>query len=303
MEVEHLVIDTHHQGMRLDKYLSSLFNDYSRTEIRRWIENQRVKVNGKTNKPSYKCQLGDEVVVTIVPPEEQEVTPEHMPLQVVFEDHDVLVINKPRGVTVHPAPGHPSGTLVNGLLAYCHRLSRMESNRPGIVHRLDKDTSGLLVVAKNDEAHDHLSEQFKRQTVTRKYKAIVHGKLHNSQGTIDAPIGRHERDRKKMTVTEKGKQAVTHFKVLELFQNFSYVECELVTGRTHQIRVHLKYIHHPIVGDEKYGPKKTLSIEGHALHAACLHFNHPKTDERLEFTQPIPEDMERMLIQLKQTHT
>jgi 23S rRNA pseudouridine1911/1915/1917 synthase len=219
-----------------------------------------------------------------------------MNLEIYYEDADVLVVNKPRGMVVHPAPGHTSGTLVNGLMHHCTDLSGINGvMRPGIVHRIDKDTSGLLMVAKNDMAHESLVNQLVAKTVTRRYKAIVHGVIPHDKGTIDAPIARDKKERQSMTVDENGKHAVTHFQVLERFKDFTLVECRLETGRTHQIRVHMKYIGYPLAGDPKYGPKKTLDMNGQALHAGILGFDHPRTGEYIQFEAPIPEVFEETL--------
>jgi 23S rRNA pseudouridine1911/1915/1917 synthase len=232
-------------------------------------------------------------------PEPLEAFPEDIPIDVVYEDSDVIVINKPRGMVVHPAAGHPNGTVVNALLHHCKDLSGINGvMRPGIVHRIDKDTSGLLMVAKNDLAHASLAEQLKEHTVTRKYSALVYGVMQHDKGTIDAPIGRANHDRKLYVVTEKNsKHAVTHFAVSERFDEYTLLELKLETGRTHQIRVHMKYISHPLVGDPVYGGKsgRTLGMKGQALHAEVLGFNHPRTGEYLEFSVPIPEDMEHSL--------
>lgn len=234
--------------------------------------------------------------MTIPEPEELDIQPEDMNLEIYYEDADVLVVNKPRSMVVHPAPGHTSGTLVNGLMHHCTDLSGINGvMRPGIVHRIDKDTSGLLMVAKNDMAHESLVNQLVAKTVTRRYKAIVHGVIPHDKGTIDAPIARDKKERQSMTVDENGKHAVTHFQVLERFKDFTLVECRLETGRTHQIRVHMKYIGYPLAGDPKYGPKKTLDMNGQALHAGILGFDHPRTGEYIQFEAPIPEVFEDAL--------
>lgn len=235
-------------------------------------------------------------------PEALDVLAEPMDLDIYYEDQDVLVVNKPRGMVVHPAPGHLTGTLVNGLMAHCTDLSGINGvMRPGIVHRIDKDTSGLLMVAKNDMAHESLVNQLVNKTVTRKYTAVVHGLISHDDGTIDAPIGRDKKDRQSMTVTRDGKNAVTHFHVLERFQDFTLVECQLETGRTHQIRVHMKYIGFPLAGDPKYGPRKTIDFNGQALHAGILGFDHPRTGEYVEFEAPLPEDMAELIENLRKT--
>jgi 23S rRNA pseudouridine1911/1915/1917 synthase len=282
---------------RIDKLLTSMNDEWSRSQVQQWIKGERVQVNGQPVKGNYKCKTGDEIVITIPDPAALDVEPEEMNLKIYYEDPDVLVVNKPRGMVVHPAPGHISGTLVNGLMAHCKDLSGINGvMRPGIVHRIDKDTSGLLMVAKNDKAHESLVNQLVQKTVTRRYKAIVHGVIPHDKGTIDAPIGRDEKDRQSMTVTEKNsKDAITHFQVLERFKDFTFVECQLETGRTHQIRVHMKYIGFPLAGDPKYGPKKTIELEGQALHAGVLGFEHPRTGEYLEFEAPLPPEFEEIL--------
>lgn len=300
METVRFTVDEQKVNERIDKLLAERIEDLSRERIKRLIQDRLVTVNGKPVKASYKCQLDDEITVQIPEPDAIDVQPEEMELDIVYEDSDIIVVNKQRGLVVHPAPGHTSGTLVNGLLAHCKDLSGINGElRPGIVHRIDKDTSGLLVVAKNDKAHESLSEQLKNHTVIRKYKAIVHGRIEHERGVIHAPIGRDENDRKKMAVTPKGREAITHFHVLERFRDYTFVECELKTGRTHQIRVHMKYIGHPVAGDPKYGPKKTLPIEGQALHAETLGFIHPTTKEQLMFQAPLPDDMKALLTQLR----
>lgn len=300
METVLFTVADHQVNERIDKLLAERLEDLSRERIKSLIKDKFVTVNEKPVKASYKCQLHDQIKVQIPEPELIDVQPEKMDLNIVYEDSDIIVVNKQRGMVVHPAPGHYSGTLVNGLLAHCQDLSGINGSiRPGIVHRIDKDTSGLLVAAKNDKAHESLSEQLKNQTVIRKYKAIVHGQIEHERGMINAPIGRDESDRKKMAVTPNGREAITHFHVLERFRDYTFVECQLKTGRTHQIRVHMKYIGHPVAGDPTYGPKKTLSIEGQALHAETLGFVHPTTGEQLVFQAPLPDDMNHLLKQLR----
>ncbi|WP_462409208.1 RluA family pseudouridine synthase [Neobacillus sp. Marseille-QA0830] len=287
-------------GDRIDKVVSSLNEEWSRTQVQEWIKDGNVVVNGKKVKPNYKCSLNDRLEINIPEPEELDVLPEEMDLDIYYEDRDVLVVNKPKGMVVHPAPGHLTGTLVNGLMAHCKDLSGINGVlRPGIVHRIDKDTSGLLMVAKNDMAHESLVNQLVKKTVTRKYLALVHGIIPHDFGTVDAPLGRDPKDRQSMTVVDNGKHAVTHFHVLERFKDFSFIECQLETGRTHQIRVHMKYIGYPLAGDPKYGPKKTLDLGGQALHAGILGFIHPRTNEYLEFSAPLPEYMEQLLDSLR----
>jgi 23S rRNA pseudouridine1911/1915/1917 synthase len=291
------------KGDRIDKVISTLDEEWSRTQVQQWIKEGNVLVNGQTIKTNYKCSLNDQIEITIPDPELLDVIPEEMDLDIYFEDKDVLVVNKPSGMVVHPAPGHLTGTLVNGLMAHCKDLSGINGVlRPGIVHRIDKDTSGLLMVAKNDMAHEKLVNQLVEKTVTRKYQAIVHGVIPHDFGTIDAPLGRDTRDRQSMTVVDNGKHAVTHFHVIERFKDFTFVECQLETGRTHQIRVHMKYIGYPLAGDPKYGPKKTLDINGQALHAGVLGFNHPRTNEYVEFEAPLPREFEEVLEQLRNNH-
>jgi 23S rRNA pseudouridine1911/1915/1917 synthase len=298
-KMEHIILEDQ-KGDRIDKAVSLLAQEWSRTQVQQWIKEGHVLVNGQTVKTNYKCMVNDKIEITIPDPEELDVIPEDMDLDIYYEDQDVLVVNKPRGLVVHPASGHLTGTLVNGLMAHCKDLSGINGVlRPGIVHRIDKDTSGLLMVAKNDLAHESLAAQLAEKSVTRKYKAIVHGVIPHDFGTIDAPLGRDPKDRQKIAVVENGKHAVTHFHVLERFREFTFVECQLETGRTHQIRVHMKYIGYPLAGDPKYGPRKTLDISGQALHAGVLGFIHPRTDEYLEFEAPLPEDMERLLVQLR----
>lgn len=281
---------------RIDKFVAGINNEWSRTQVQQWIKDNVVTVNGKAVKGNYKVRENDEITVTIPEPEELDIQPEDMNLEIYYEDADVLVVNKPRGMVVHPAPGHTSGTLVNGLMHHCTDLSGINGvMRPGIVHRIDKDTSGLLMVAKNDMAHESLVNQLVAKTVTRRYKAIVHGVIPHDKGTIDAPIARDKKERQSMTVDENGKHAVTHFQVLERFKDFTLVECRLETGRTHQIRVHMKYIGYPLAGDPKYGPKKTLDMNGQALHAGILGFDHPRTGEYIQFEAPIPEVFEDAL--------
>ncbi|MBM7692341.1 23S rRNA pseudouridine1911/1915/1917 synthase [Peribacillus deserti] len=297
-----ITIEEEQKNERLDKVVSSTNEEWSRTQVQQWIKEGHVLVNGKTVKTNYKCSLGDSVEIVIPEPEELDVEAEQMDLDIYYEDSDVLVVNKPRGMVVHPAPGHVKGTLVNGLMAHCKDLSGINGvMRPGIVHRIDKDTSGLLMVAKNDLAHESLVQQLVDKTVTRRYKAIVHGVIPHDHGTIDAPIGRDKKDRQSMTVTEENsKNAVTHFNVIERFKDFTFVECQLETGRTHQIRVHMKYIGYPLAGDPKYGPRKTMDIGGQALHAGILGFIHPRTKEYLEFTSPLPSIFEEVLDGLRQ---
>ncbi|MDQ0112893.1 RluA family pseudouridine synthase [Paenibacillus harenae] len=298
------VVAPEQSGERIDKYITESIDSegISRTQVQEWIKSGAAVVDGQTVKANFKVSEGNVVQLTIPEPEDAAILPENIPLDVKYEDSDVIVVNKPRGMVVHPAVGHSSGTLVNALMFHCKDLSGINGVvRPGIVHRIDKDTTGLLMAAKNDLAHVSLAQQLKEHTVTRKYMALVHGNLQHDQGTIDAPIGRDSRDRKLFTVTDhNSRHAVTHFVVLErIGTDYTLVELQLETGRTHQIRVHMKYIGHPLAGDPVYGRNKTVALNGQALHAAELGFAHPRTGKRLEFTVPIPVDMEHVLNSLR----
>ncbi|MGE7089985.1 RluA family pseudouridine synthase [Lysinibacillus sp. NPDC048646] len=296
-------IEEQQQGERIDKAISTVQTEWSRTQIGNWVAEGIVKVNGETVKAKYKVKTGDVVEITVPEAEPLDVIAENLVLDIVYEDADVLVVNKPKGMVVHPAPGHLTGTLVNGLMYHCKDLSGINGiMRPGIVHRIDKDTSGLLMVAKNDTAHTSLVDQLVKKTVTRKYTALVHGHIAHDKGTIDAPIGRDQKDRQKQAVVDKGKHAVTHFQVTERFGDYTLVECRLETGRTHQIRVHMKYIGFPLVGDPKYGPKKTIDFDGQVLHAGILGFDHPTSGEYMEFEAPLPADYVQLLDELRNNH-
>jgi 23S rRNA pseudouridine1911/1915/1917 synthase len=300
MEVIQHSIDQNNQGERIDKVVSSLNKDWSRSLVQLWIKDGHVKVNGEVVKANFKCPLDASIEIAIPDPEELDVEAEDLNLDIAYEDQDVIVVNKPKGMVVHPAPGHSSGTMVNGLMHHCKDLSGINGvMRPGIVHRIDKDTSGLLMVAKNDQAHEHLVNQLVEKTVTRKYTAVVHGNIPHEYGTIDAPIGRDPKDRQRMTVVDNGKKAVTHFRVRDRYEDFTLVECELETGRTHQIRVHMKYIGYPLAGDPKYGPRKTLPLNGQALHAGTLGFVHPRTGEYMEFHAELPEEFTKLIARLE----
>lgn len=288
-------IEIKEAGVRLDKALADL-TDLSRSQASEQIKAGLVWVNGKTQKAKYAVKVGD--IIHYERPQEAilDCMAQDLPIDIVYEDEDVAVINKPQGMVVHPSVGHPSGTLVNALLFHIKDLSSINGViRPGIVHRIDKDTSGLLMIAKNDQAHQALAKELKEKKSLRQYIALVHGNLPNDRGVIEAPIGRSEKDRKKQTVTAKGKPAVTHFKVLERFGQYSLVELTLETGRTHQIRVHMTYIGHPVAGDPLYAPKKTLKGQGQFLHAKTLGFTHPKTGELMQFTTEVPVIFQEVL--------
>lgn len=286
-------------GIRLDKALADL-TELSRSQANEAIKNGNILVNGKAVKAKYSVKEGDLVTYDLPEPEVLEYEAEDIPLDIVYEDDDVAVVNKPQGMVVHPSVGHTSGTLINALMYHIHDLSSINGVvRPGIVHRIDKDTSGLLMIAKNDRAHQALAEELKDKKSLRKYLAIVHGNISNDRGVIEAPIGRSEKDRKKQAVTAKGKPAVTHFKVLERFGNYTLVELTLETGRTHQIRVHMAYIGHPVAGDPLYGPRKTLKGNGQFLHAQTLGFTHPTTGESLRFSVEPPAIFQETLENLR----
>ena len=290
------------QNGRLDKACSEIFSDYSRSQIKQLLDGGNITVNGKTEKAKYKVKSGD--VIRLEEPETKtlELRPENIPLDIVYEDDDVIVINKPQGMVVHPAPGHDDHTLVNALLYHCPLSTINGTFRPGIVHRIDKDTSGLLMVAKNDKAHRSLAKQLKDKTNIREYVALVHGKIAEDEGTINAPIGRSLKDRKKQAVVKDGRNAVTHFEVLKRYRDYTLVKCILETGRTHQIRVHMKYIGHPLVGDPLYGPKKTIKGNGQFLHAGKLGFVHPTTGKLLIFEAPLPKIFQECLEKLDKTN-
>lgn len=273
---------------RIDKVLTGLFNDYSRSQIQLWLKDGAVSVNGQVVKANYKVKKNDEIVIAVPEPETLSIEAEDIPLEIVYEDEAVAVVNKPQGMVVHPSAGHPNGTMVNALMYHVKDLSSINGViRPGIVHRIDKDTSGLLMVAKNDLAHESLAKQLKDKTSLRKYVALVHGVIPHEKGTINAPIGRSKVNRKMQAVREDGKPAVTHFNVLERFNDFTLVELTLETGRTHQIRVHMKYIGYPLAGDPVYGPSKTLKGNGQFLHAKLLGFTHPITGQKMVFEKTL----------------
>ena len=290
------------KNQRLDAFLASSLDGLTRSQATRLIESGEVAVNGRAVSKSYKLAGGEDIVVTLPEPEPVEAVPQDIPLDVVYEDADVIVVNKPSGMVVHPAPGHPDGTLVNALLYHCAgTLSGVGGAlRPGIVHRIDRDTSGLIIAAKNDAAHQYLSAQLADHTLARTYECIVVGKLREDRGTVDAPIARHPTDRKRMAVIAGGREAVTHWEVIARYPGYTHVRCRLETGRTHQIRVHMAYIGHPILGDTVYGAKKEVpGLTGQCLHAVGLRFLHPRTHEVVELSCPLPDEFTRMLQKIR----
>lgn len=302
MEEIMLKITEENIGERIDKYLSNTLEGKTRSFIQGLIDEKSVLVNGKIIKSNYKLRKDDDIVVILPEPIELDVKPENIDLDIVYEDSDVIVVNKSKGMVVHPAPGNYNGTLVNGLLYHCKDLSGINGIiRPGIVHRIDKDTTGILVIAKNDDAHNSLAMQFKDHSIKREYYALVEGKFSKDSGTIDKPLGRSKKDRLKMDIVEDGRRAVTHYEVLEQYdKGVSLIKCTLETGRTHQIRVHMASIGHPLVGDLVYGFKKQkFKIEGQALHAKTLGFIHPGNGEYIEFTSELPEYFKELLDKLR----
>ncbi|MBS0949857.1 RluA family pseudouridine synthase [Weissella minor] len=296
MTQEQLTIEN--QTGRLDKVVADGFEQYTRTQVGHFIADGQLTVNGASKKANYKVKAGDVINFDIPEPEVLKVEAEDMPLDIVYEDDDLLVVNKPQGMVVHPAAGHPSGTLVNALM-YHTKLSDINGViRPGIVHRIDKDTSGLLMVAKNDYAHEALSDQLKDKKNLRQYYALVHGEFKENKGTINAPLGRSKADRKKQAVVADGREAVTHFEVVKRYVGFTLLRVTLETGRTHQIRVHMQYINHPVAGDPLYGPSKTLAGNGQYLHAATLGLTQPTSGEELQFEAPLPDYFETALANL-----
>ena len=296
-----LVVEELEEELRVDKYIANNYDEVSRSELKYYFDEEKIFVNNKLAKPSLKVINGD--IIDILERDDQiiDLEKEDLNLEVVYEDEHVIVVNKPTGMVVHPAPGHHHGTLVNGLLFHCNTLSNVGGDsRAGIVHRIDKDTSGLLVACKNNKAHRNLAEQFKnKETTTRKYYAIVVGSIGHNLGKINAPIGRDPGNRQKMAVVEGGKDAVTHFKVIERFKDFTLIECKLETGRTHQIRVHMAFINHPVLNDPLYGVKKQTTEFGQYLHAKTLGFVHPVTNEYMEFDSELPEEFKQRLEELR----
>ncbi len=291
-------------GMRADKLLSEQFPELSRSYIQRLIKDGHVTANEKVIKANYKVSTSDILKLDEPKLQEPDIMPENLPLDILYEDADLLIVNKPKGMVVHPSAGHYSGTLVNALMYHCKdQLSGINGvMRPGIVHRIDMDTTGSLLVCKNDFVHQHLAEQLKEHSIRRIYYAIVHGVIKEEEGTVNAPIGRHPIDRKKMSVNYKnGKNALTHYKVIERFKNYTYIECQLETGRTHQIRVHMAHIHHPLLGDAIYGPARSpFKLQGQTLHAKTLGIVHPRTKEYIEVNAPLPNYFVSLLNKLKQ---
>ena len=303
MELLEFTADNGETGVRIDRCLSDKYEDLSRSYLQKLLKEQGITVNGKPVKANYKLQTGDQVQITVPDLSEPDILPENIPLDILYEDEDILVVNKPKGMVVHPANGHTCGTLVNAILYHCQgNLSGINGvMRPGIVHRIDKDTTGALLVCKNDTAHRDLAQQLKDHSIKRRYRAIVWGNIKEEEGTIEGPIGRHPVDRKKMAINYKnGKDAVTHYKVLERFGNATYIECRLETGRTHQIRVHMTSIGHPLLGDEIYGSgKNPYHLQGQTLHAMILGFVHPRTGKYMEFSAPLPEYFVNLLEKLR----
>lgn len=308
MEANRFSIEPEEVGKRLDSYLSEKIEGYSRTYMQKLIDEGHCKVNGKGVKANYKLRLGDRIEAVVPDPVPLEVEPENIALDIVHEDDDIIIINKPQGMVVHPAHGNYSGTVVNALLEHCKNLSDYNSltgingvMRPGIVHRIDKDTSGIIVIAKNNEAHLSLSEQLKEHSINRKYIALLEGRMKNDSGVVETLIGRNPKDRKQMAVVSvNGKKAVTHYRVLERFENNTLIEAVLETGRTHQIRVHMAYLGHPVVGDTVYGYKKQrFETKGQLLHAKILGFIHPIRKEYVEFEAPLPDYFEKILRTLR----
>ncbi len=298
--LETVTAEAEDAGTRADVFLAAKLG-VSRSNMQKLLEDGRVKRGEKIIKANYKVRAGEMFVVDIPEPEPIEAVPENIPLDIIYEDDDVVVLNKARGMVVHPAPGNYNGTLVNALLYHCSNLSGINSAiRPGIVHRLDKDTSGIMIVAKNDAAHISLSQQIQSKTAVRTYLAVVRGNIKTDSGTIETQIARDKTDRKKMAVVkEGGRDAITDYEVLERFGKYTLVRCKLRTGRTHQIRVHMEYLGYPLVGDPKYSPMKTpFGIKGQALHSHTLEFTHPRTGERMKFEAPLPEDMHKIITRL-----
>ena len=300
-------VDTDANNMRIDRFISERMSDTSRSYIQKLIKDERVTVDSKVVKSNYKVKEGEWVEIVLPEPVSLDIEAENIPLDILYEDSDVLLVNKPKDMVVHPSAGHVTGTLVNALLYHCKdSLSSINGvMRPGIVHRIDKDTTGILIICKNDKAHNCIAEQLKVHSITRRYHALVWNNVTDDTGTVDAPIGRHPVDRKKMAINHKnGKHAVTHYKVLERFGQYTYIQCELETGRTHQIRVHMASIGHPLVGDPVYGPaKQPFKTDGQMLHAKVFGFIHPSTNEYMEFETDLPEYFQLILEKLRNKGT
>lgn len=301
-EVKEFIVIEEEEGDRLDVYLSEQLGDMSRSYIQKLIKDKKVTVNDKIEKAKYLVKEDDKIVIHIPAPKLLEVIPQDIPINIVYEDKDVLIVNKPQDMVVHPAPGNYEGTLVNAILYHCkENLSSINGViRPGIVHRIDKDTSGLLMIAKNNNAHNSLAEQLKEHSITREYQFICHGVVKEDKITVNKPIGRNPKDRLKMAVVKDGKNAITHFEVIKRYENFTHMKARLETGRTHQIRVHMAYLGHPLAGDSVYGPKKVITkLSGQCLHAGEIGFVHPRTNEYLHFTSPLPDYFTDFLAELE----
>lgn len=301
MKIELLIVEEELEGERLDAFIAGELGELSRSQVKGLIDDKKVEVDGEVRKASYRLKLGEEVKIIIPEAREVEIVAQDIPLTIIYEDSDIAIIDKPKGMVVHPAHGNPDNTLVNALLFHIKDLSGINGEiRPGIVHRLDKDTSGIMVVAKNDQAHRNISGQIKEQTINREYLALVHGIIKENLGTIDAPIGRSKVERKKMAIVAEGRNAVSHYQVMERFNNYTLVKVKLETGRTHQIRVHMAYLKHSVVGDPLYGsPRRHFNLDSQALHAHILGFKHPSTGEYVEFKSPVPKYIEDILEELR----
>lgn len=302
--IKNIMVGEELEGERLDLFITDQLEDLSRSAIQNLIKQERVYVNGEKVKASYRVNAGDEIYIDIPQAVPLKLQPENLPLPILYQDEDIAIVDKPRGMVVHPAQGNWQGTMVNALLYHVKQLSSINGElRPGIVHRLDKDTSGVMVVAKNDTAHRHLAHQIREHSVKRQYLALVHGLIKENLGTIEAPIGRSKVDRKKMAVMGDGRPAISHYEVLERFHNYTLVKVQLVTGRTHQIRVHFSYIKHPVIGDFVYGSgKNPFALKGQALHAAYLGLQHPSTGEYVVFESTMPDYMQSILAELRKNN-
>lgn len=303
MEYLSMTVDNQENNLRIDKLLSDRIPEQSRSYLQKLIKDGNITVNGSIVKPNYKVQANDLINLSLPEPEEPDILPENIPLDILYEDDDILVINKPKGMVVHPSAGHYTGTVVNAVMYHCNgNLSGINGvMRPGIVHRIDMDTTGAIVICKSDQAHQNLAEQLKVHSITRKYRAIVYGNFKDDNGTITGDIGRHPIDRKKMAIVQRnGKPAITHYHVLERFGAYTYIECQLETGRTHQIRVHMASTGHPLLGDELYGPSKCpFHLQGQCLHAMILGFQHPISGQYVQFEAPLPDYFTHLLQNLR----